>query len=107
MQPLVQYRDANGKRIEGLYPASDTVYNLHFAGAGTDTVTVPDNARFAMFKATANFAAKIGGTATYPASKVTDGTASELNPAGRFVAAGDTIGIAVSGAAEVTIAFYS
>lgn len=68
--------------------------------------TVPADAKYVIFSAEADFYAKKGGTATIPGADVTDGTASELNPAGYDIEGVTTIGL-ISGVGQtITMAFY-
>lgn len=72
-----------------------------------ESATIPTGAKKVIFSGTCDFYARPGGTATVPAADVTDGTASELNPAawhldGSFT----TIGIIAASACNVTTSWY-
>lgn len=68
--------------------------------------TIPANAKYVIFSAEADFYAKRGGTAAVPSGDVTDGTASELNPAGYDIEGVATIGLISATAQTITMAFY-
>lgn len=75
------------------------------ANVNEDT-TVPTGAKKVIFSATCNFYAKSGGSATVPGD-VTNGSASELNPAAWSLDAGiTTIGLISPAACVVTISYY-
>jgi hypothetical protein len=70
--------------------------------------TVPTGAKYVVFSAScAAFYVKRGGTAAVPAGDVTDGTASELNPAGYYIVGVTTLGLIAPATCVVTMAFYS
>lgn len=69
--------------------------------------TVPSGGRFVIFSANCSAVyAKRGGTAAVPGADVTDGSASELNPAGWFLEGVTTIGLISPEACVVTLSFY-
>lgn len=69
--------------------------------------TIPTGAKYVIFSATADFYAKIGGTAAIPVD-VTDGSGSELNPIVRHISdSATTIGLIAPAACEVTMSFYN
>jgi hypothetical protein len=81
--------------------------NAAVLAAGTnESVTVPAGAAYVVFSAIGDFYARPGGTAAVPAADVTDGSASELNPAIWHVTAGATIGLIAPEANIVTLSFY-
>jgi hypothetical protein len=69
-------------------PQSDYIEGLALAAANTaERIAIPAGAVFVLFSATANYAAKIGGssvTAAMP-TDTTDGTTSMLNPTFRRI----------------------
>ena len=78
------------------------------AASANESHTVPTNARWVIFSSNcAAFYAKTGGTATVPAGDVTDGSASELNPAGWLLATTTTsIGLISPTACTITMSWY-
>lgn len=72
-----------------------------------ETRTVPTGARYVIFSQ--NCAAvymKLGATAAVPAADVTDGTASELNPAAWFITGSTQISMIAPTACTITISWY-
>ena len=67
---------------------------------------MPSDAKYVIFSAEADFYAKKAGTAVVPSADVTDGTASELNPAGYDIEGVTTIGLISDTAQTITMAFY-
>ena len=78
------------------------------AAGANESHTVPTGARWVIFSSScAAFYAKTGGTAAVPAGDVTDGSASELNPAGWLLAAATTaIGLISPTACTITLSWY-
>lgn len=73
-----------------------------------ETHTVPTGAGWVLFAANCNFYAKTGASAAVPAADVTDGSASELNPAAWQLPGGTTqITLIAPTACVVTMAFYN
>ena len=70
-------------------------------------ITIPTDAKFALFSYNADVWVDVGGTAAIPSGDVTDGTGSELNPVLRYLGSATTIGIKSAGAALVSIMFYA
>lgn len=74
--------------------------------AANEDHAIPAGAKYVIFSSTADFYAKIGGTAAIPVD-VTDGSASELNPIVRHISdSATTIGLIAPAACEVTMSFY-
>jgi hypothetical protein len=70
------------------------------------SITVPTDARFALFCANSDIWVYVGGTAKVPIGDITDGTGSELNPSTRYLDGATTIGIISENATKVCIMFY-
>lgn len=72
--------------------------------------TLPSDARFVVFSASADFFAKFGdGTvaAAAPSSDIADGSAAELNPAARAIPVGVThVSLVATSGCVVTLSFY-
>ena len=68
--------------------------------------TVPAGAQRVFFSGTADFYVNFSGAAAVPATDVTDGSASLLNPTARSIAGVGTIGIISPCACVVTMEFY-
>lgn len=86
-------------------PAPDYVCARVLAAGAAESITVPANARYAVFSKTGDFYAKYSGAAAVP-TDTDDGTASELNPTIRDVTGVATISIISAGTPIVTVAFY-
>lgn len=84
---------------------SDCVMSRSLAADTAESITVPTGAGIVVLSATGDFYANWTTTATVPAD-VTDGSASELNPGVRKVAAGATISVIAPAAARITASFY-
>lgn len=78
------------------------------AGTVSESHTIPTGAQYVIFSSScAAFYAKIGATAATPAADVTDGTGSELNPAGWWLPGSATqITLISPTACIVTMSFY-
>lgn len=88
-------------------PQSDHVNALVMDGTA-QSLTVPADAKHALFSSTEDFYAKIGDAvvAEVPAANVTDGSASELRPGVRLVVPGQTISVIGAAGTIVTVSFY-
>lgn len=84
---------------------SDCVMARSLAASTAESITVPTGAGIVLFSATGDFYANYTTTATVPGD-TTDGSASELNPGVRKVAAGATISVISPAACVITAAFY-
>ncbi len=75
--------------------------------AGTPRlIAVPANARLVLFNATKPFWARFGTAVTLPALDILDGTAPELNPAGRRLDGVAQIGLVAATDSIVNLLFY-
>lgn len=85
-----------------------TYVDARVLAAGVAEVwTAPANTRFVVFSGNCNFYAKANAAAAVPAADVTDGTASELNPAAWYFSSPvTTIGVISSSACVLTISAY-
>jgi hypothetical protein len=73
----------------------------------SETHTIPTGASYVLFASTCNFYALPGASAAVPAADVTDGTASELNPAAwRLSSSATQITLIAPTACTVTLVFY-
>jgi len=69
--------------------------------------TVPENARYVIFSATADFFVSYeGAEAVVPVAAVTDGTGNELNPSIRYLKNMAELNLISPVACTVTMAFY-
>ena len=105
MRNLVIKSDANGDYPTWCRVASDFINSRSLAANTVEASTVPALAGKVFFGATGNFYALNNGTAAVPGD-VTDGSASELNPACWMVAPGDIISLIAPAACVVTLAYY-
>lgn len=95
-----------GNMTYALRPAT-CVLARSLAASTAESITVPSGARFALFSATGDFYANYTTTATVPGdTAITDATASELNPAMRFISGVTTISVIATAAAVLTVAFW-
>jgi hypothetical protein len=89
---------------------SDHVDAAVLAADTATRMAVPTGAAYVMFSATGGFYAKWGDssvTAAAPDDDVTDGSGSELNPAGRRIPEGAThVSLIASADAVVTLSWY-
>ena len=97
---------ANAKFHLYIIPQSDTINARVLAAGVAEVETVPAEARCVLFSCTGNCYIRHNAAAAIPATDVTDGTASELNPSGYIVAAADTIGIIAPADCVITLAYY-
>lgn len=75
--------------------------------AGTPRlIAVPAEARLVLFNATQAFWASFGMSATLPVADMLDGSAPELNPAGRRLEGVSQIGLVAATDAVVNLLFY-
>jgi len=93
-----------------IYPEScllpGYINNYVLTADSNKAVSVPTDAVYAVFAATADVWVNVGGVAAIPTTDITDGTGSELNPVARIVEGESTIGIISAYAAKVSVAFY-
>lgn len=97
--------DVMGKGTSVLPISNYTLVLLLSAGV-SKAVTVPAEARVVLFSATGNFWLSADSTPAVPAADILDGTAPELNPSGRAVRAGQTLGLVAPAACTVSLSFY-
>lgn len=105
MRNLVIRSDANGDHRTVCRTPSDYVNARVLAANTAESTTVPSDASRVVIKGTADFYAKVNGTAVVPVD-TTDGSASELNPEGYTVKSGDTISVISASICTVTFAYY-
>jgi hypothetical protein len=105
MQPFQTHDDVMGNHTD-IIPVSDYVLVLMLSPAAAKTVVVPPNARIVLFSATGSFWLSGSDAPALPAGDILDGTAPELNPGGRTVRPGQTLGLVASAACTVTLSFY-
>lgn len=96
----------HGTRITAAPRPSGYVQHRILAAATAETITAPAFPCIVIFRATADFYADVSTTAAIPAADVTDGTASELNPAQWQVAPGASISVISASACVINAAFY-
>jgi hypothetical protein len=97
--------DVMGKS-SGVLPFSTSNFALVLSPGLGKTITVPPNAQVALFSATGNFWLSVGSAPAVPAADILDGTAPELNPGGRTVKPGQTLGLVAPAACTVNLSFY-
>ena len=107
---LVCSKDANRWIVDGIRNQSGYIAAMVFSGAAAKSSTAPAGAKLVKLTATVAVYVKVGGAAAVPAADVTDGSASELLPAGgtMFVDLGGatTVGVAAGAASVVTLVYY-
>jgi len=77
------------------------------AASTVETAAIPTGARYVIFSASGDFYARPDAAAAIPAADVTDGTASELNPAMWDLSGVTDIRLIAGAATVVTLSFYS
>lgn len=89
-------------------PISQSVMARVLAAATAESITPPADSRYVVFSANVDIFVNCYTTATVPAADVTDGSASELNPAGYEFNPNELPAISVISASAgiVTAAFY-
>jgi hypothetical protein len=110
MPEIIEYRlsgDVN------LLPYGDVIFpsqyvNTYVLAAGVvQGITIPADARVAVFTSTNNFYVNWLSTATAPTGNITDGSASELNPVARDVTGYAAFSMVAPADCIVTIAYYA
>lgn len=81
--------DAAARNSTHIRSAPTYVQARVLAANVAESITLPAGTKIAVFSATCNFYASTTVPATVPAADVTDGTASELNPAAWYFANAD------------------
>ncbi len=95
-----------GGEAYALRPAT-CVLARSLAASTAESITVPTGARFCLFSANGDFYANYTTTATVPGdTALADATASELNPAMRFISGVTTISVIAPAATIITAAFW-
>jgi hypothetical protein len=108
MRKMIQAVDRNGHPISGSFVPSDKVLRIAFSGPGTHTEVAPRDAQFLRVRATehADVFVAIGGEGMVP-----DGDrgfpSAEVDARLLMIEGGQTIGIEVTRACVVTLAFWS
>lgn len=90
-------------------PVSNDI-DAYYGDTASQQFTPPTDARLVLFSGTGDFYVKIAAnpTAAVPAADVSDGTASELNPAVRwFNKNSDKIAVIAAADVVVTMSYYS
>lgn len=105
MRNFVIKSDRNGDFPSWLTRQSDTVNAKVLAANVAESETVPADAGMVFFSCTGNYYVNTRGTAVIP-TDITNGSASELNPVGYIVSAGETISVIAPAACTLTIAYY-
>jgi|ETNvirnome_2_130_1030620.scaffolds.fasta_scaffold04011_2 hypothetical protein len=93
--------------VGGAPLAAQYVDSLSLASGVAETVTPDQGANVVLLAADADFWVRWdAGTATIPASDVTDGSAAEMNPDWRSLEGVTTFSVIADVAAVLTLAFY-
>ncbi|MEF8758328.1 MAG: hypothetical protein V5B36_00950 [Candidatus Accumulibacter sp. UW25] len=71
-----------------------------------ESPTLPADARFILFSSTADFYARVNGTASVPSTDVTDGSASEINPTIRSLLGVTSLSLIAPANCTVSLSFY-
>jgi len=102
----IGYTTGNGLNVDSInFPSH--VDSVVLVADTVQNYTVPTGARFMFFSSTANFYMKVGSnTAAVPSTSTSDGSASELNPAGRMIQGETTISLISTSNCIVTISSY-
>lgn len=90
-----------------IYAQSDTIYAVVLAAGVAQQISVPAMSEIAVFSADAPYYMKCDGTAAIPSTTVTDGSASELNPAVTVVRDVAMMSFISETACVVTVMFYT
>lgn len=105
MQNFVIKADANGDFPTWLARQSKNINAKVLAAGVAESDTVPADAGKVFFSCTGNYYVNTRGTAAVP-TDLTDGSASELNPAGYTVSPGEVISFIAPAACILTLAYY-
>ncbi len=108
MKTFISLRDANGNDT-GIREASDFINKKTLAANVAERDTIPSGADIVLFSSTSSFYALAGtsGVTAAIGTDVSDGTASELNPAAYVVQTGVThISIISPAVCDVTLSYY-
>lgn len=98
-----------GGNNSSMIRAAPTYVDVRLLAANTaESQAVPAGARFVLFSSSCSFYAHPTATATVPGSDVTNGSASELNPAAWYLASNITsISVIADATCTITFSFYS
>lgn len=99
------FQETGGQYSSSIRLAPAYVDARSLAASVAESQTVPATSRFVVFSSTCNFYANPTTTATIPGD-VTNGSASELNPAAWYVEGVATISVIAPVACVVTFSFY-
>jgi len=88
-------------------PPIGGAYNVVLAANTEDSISIPVDAKFAIFAYNLDTWVKVDGTAAILATNVEDGTGSELNPSAYSVDGYSTISFIAADATLVSVSFYS
>lgn len=108
MRNLDNAQDQQGQDVD-LRPVSDSIYQLDLTADVSERITIPADAKAVIFSCTQNYWIKVGDNTATAANTgdVSNGSASELNPAGYTLDTGETHIAAISDSnAIITMAFY-
>lgn len=105
MRSLQMVDDAMGNTTDIIEPPESSLV-IALEPATPRSITPPAGARLVLFNATGPYWARIGGPATLPVTDILDGSAPELMPTGRALAAGQTIGLVAVASCLVNLTFY-
>lgn len=105
MNTFLLGQDGNGCETD-IVPIPTYAVVLSLVGGTPRSVAVPAEAKVALFSATGNFWLKAGAAPALPTGDILDGSAPELNPAGRLVSGVTSIGLVAPTACTVSIGFY-
>lgn len=105
MRAFLTADDAMGDGTD-ITSVSDTIHAVALTASVPRQVPVPAGARIVLTNATGVFWMRCGGAASLPSGDVLDGSAPELNPAGRIVAGVATLGLVAPADCMVSLAFY-
>jgi hypothetical protein len=107
LTPFEILKDVKSNHNTLIPNASKWVDAKVLAAGVAETVTVPTGAKVAIFSANTDFYVNFsGGTAAAPSADVADGSASELNPAVRYVFGQGTFSIVSPYVCIVTLSYY-
>lgn len=105
MLKLLTADDAMGDHTD-IINVSDSRHAVTPAAGVPKQVAVPAGARIVLANANGDFWVQYGATATLPAGDVLNGTAAELNPAGRIINGVTALGLVAPADCIVSLAFY-
>lgn len=104
---LTVAQSRSGKFSLSCIKPSDTINAMVLGTTTAEVITVPAGAYKVLFKSNGDFYARHNEAGAIPATEVTDGTGSALNPTGWVVTPGDTIGVISPAACVLTLEFFA